>query len=114
MGRTCTPTLSCLEVPPCTLVLLTECKKKSLPWLHPPSKSRLLLLQKENTLYGLEVPFWLLSPLSSRCGSQNKNMTNVVHPLFTENAFKCFFTNQLFILINRLCDIKFLKSNCQT
>merc|ERR1712133_189420 len=41
--RTCTPTPSCLEVPPCTQVLPTECKRKSLPWLHPPSRSRSLL-----------------------------------------------------------------------
>merc|ERR1711978_197733 len=32
--RTCTPTPSCLEAPPCTQVLLTECKRKSLPWIH--------------------------------------------------------------------------------
>merc|ERR1711874_532587 len=83
---------------------LTECKRKSLLWLHPPSKSRSLLLQKENTLYGSEVPFWPLSQPSNRCGSQNKNMTNVVHQLFTENAFKCFLLNKIFILITRVCD----------
>merc|ERR1712136_236230 len=44
--RTCTPTPSCLEAPPCTQVLPTECKRKSLPWLHPPSRSRSLLHQK--------------------------------------------------------------------
>merc|ERR1711862_20151 len=27
--RTCTPTPSCLEAPPCTLVLLTECRRRS-------------------------------------------------------------------------------------
>merc|ERR1712029_143266 len=31
--RTCTPTPSCPEAPPCTQVLLTECKRKSQPWL---------------------------------------------------------------------------------
>merc|ERR1711878_53343 len=41
--RTCTPTPSCLVAPPCTQVLPTECKRKSLPWLHPPSRSKLLL-----------------------------------------------------------------------
>merc|ERR1711953_126996 len=34
--RTCTPTPSCPEAPPCTQVLLTECKRKSLPWPLPP------------------------------------------------------------------------------
>merc|ERR1712136_685900 len=52
--RTCTPTPSCLEVPPCTQVLPTECKRKSLPWLHPPLRSGSLLHQKENTPYGSE------------------------------------------------------------
>merc|ERR1711879_1070481 len=68
--RTCTPTPSCLEAPPCTQVLPTECKRKSLAWLHPPSKSRSLLHQKESTPYGSEDPSWLPSPPSNRCGSQ--------------------------------------------
>merc|ERR1712039_1037795 len=34
-GRTCTPTLSCPEAPPCTPVLLTVCRRRSPPWLHP-------------------------------------------------------------------------------
>merc|ERR1711992_441097 len=62
-------TPSCPEAPPCTQVLLTECKRKSLPWLHPPSRSRSLLHQKENTPYGSEDPSWLPSPPSNRCGS---------------------------------------------
>merc|ERR1712201_70300 len=49
---------------------LTECKRKSLPWLHPPSKSRSLLHQKENTPYGLEDPSWLPSPPSNRVDHQ--------------------------------------------
>merc|ERR1719461_2661387 len=87
-GRTCTPTLSCLVAPPCTLVLLTECKRRSLLWLLPPSKSRSLLHQKGNTPSGLVAPSWLLSPPSNRCGSPNKNMMNVVPPLSTESASK--------------------------
>merc|ERR1712037_290813 len=39
-GRTCTPTPSCPEAPPCTPVLLTACRRRSLPWLPPPSRSR--------------------------------------------------------------------------
>merc|ERR1712080_454255 len=34
------PTPSCLEAPPCTPVLLTVCRRRSLPWLPPPSRSR--------------------------------------------------------------------------
>ena len=37
-----TPTLSCLEAPPCTPVLLTGCRRRSPPWLFPPSRSRSL------------------------------------------------------------------------
>merc|ERR1739845_172226 len=59
MGRTCTPTPSCLVAPPCTQVLPTECKRKSLPWLHPPSRSKSLLHLRENTPCGLEDPSWL-------------------------------------------------------
>merc|ERR1712156_1382407 len=95
--RTCTPTPSCLEAPPCTQVLPTECKRKSLPWLHPPSKSRSLLHQKENTPYGSEDPSWLPSPPSNRCGSPSKNTTNAAHPLSTENAFKYYFLSYLVI-----------------
>merc|ERR1712218_712831 len=104
--RTCTPTPSCLEAPPCTQVLPTECKRKSLPWLHPPSKSRSLLHQKENTPYGSEDPSWLPSLPSNRCGSPSKNTTNAAHPLSTENAsklylFSCYIVfNLLFMLFD--------------
>merc|ERR1712126_495523 len=66
-------------------------QRKSLPWLHPPSRSRSLLHQKENTPYGSEDPSWLPSPPSNRCGSPSKNTTNAAHPLFTENASKLYF-----------------------
>merc|ERR1711978_608226 len=104
--RTCTPTPSCLEAPPCTQVLLTECKRKSLPWLHQPSKSRSLLHQKENTPYGSVDPSWLPSPPSNRCGSLSKNTTNAAHPLSTANASKlyifyyCIVFNLLFMLFD--------------
>merc|ERR1712062_927987 len=93
-GRTCMPTLSCLVAPPCTLVLLIVCKRRSLPWLHPPLRSRLLLPQKGSTPSGSEVPSWLPSPPSNRCGSPSKNTTNAAHPLSTGSAsnflFYCF------------------------
>ena len=90
------PTLSCLVAPPCTLVLLIVCKRRSLPWLLPPSRSRLLLPQKGNTLSGLEDPSWHPSPPSNRCGSPSKSTMNVAHPLSTGSASKlnlyyCFY-----------------------
>merc|ERR1712061_677718 len=98
--RTCMPTLSCLVAPPCTLVLLIVCKRKSLPWPHLPLRSRLLLPLRGNTPYGSEVPSWLLSPPSNRCGSPSKNMTNAVHPLFTGNASNFWeFLQTIFIFI---------------
>merc|ERR1719397_1033849 len=36
--RSATP--SCPEAPPCTPVLLTACRRRSPPWLPPPSRSR--------------------------------------------------------------------------
>ena len=84
------PTPSCPEAPPCTQVLLTECKRKSLPWPHPPLRSRSLLHPRENTPYGSEDPSWLLFPPSNRCGSPSKNTTSAAHPLSTENASKYF------------------------
>jgi hypothetical protein len=82
------PTLSCPEVPPCTLVLLTECRRKSLPWLHPPLRSRSLPHQKGNTPSGSEARSWLPCPPSNRCGFQSKNTTNQVPELSTANAFR--------------------------
>merc|ERR1712117_754453 len=86
--RTCTPTLSCPVAPPCTQVLLTECRRRSLLLLHPPSRSRSLLHQRESTLSGSEDPSWLPCPPSSRCGSPSRNMTSLAHQLSTENASK--------------------------
>merc|ERR1711936_803826 len=83
-------TPSCLVAPPCTQVLPTGCKRKSLPWPHPPSRSKSLLHQRENTPYGSEDLSWLPSPPSNRCGSPSKNTTNAAHPLSTENASKLY------------------------
>merc|ERR1712080_427353 len=85
-GRTCTPTPSCPEAPPCTLVLLTVCRRRSLPWLPPPSRSRLSLLQRGSTPSGSDDPSWLPSPPSSRCGSPSRSTMNVVPPLCTGSA----------------------------
>merc|ERR1711874_43752 len=86
--RICTPTLYSQEAPPCSLVLPTGCKRRSHPLLHQPSRSRSLLHQRGNTLYGLEDPSLLHSPLSSLCGCPSRNMTSLAQELFTANASK--------------------------
>merc|ERR1712129_239543 len=88
MGRISMPTPSCPEVPPCTPVLLTVCRRKSLLLLHPPSRSRSLLPQRGNTLSGSEDPSLLPSPPSSRCGSPSRSMMSAAHPLSTASASK--------------------------
>merc|ERR1719228_543665 len=80
------PTPSCLEAPPCTLVLLTECRRRSLLLLPPTSRS--LLPQRGSTPSGSEDPFLHPSPPSNRCGSPSRNMMNVALPLSTANASK--------------------------
>merc|ERR1712034_4452 len=87
-GRTCTPTLSCLEAPPCTPVLLTVCRRRSLPWLLPPSRSRSSLPQRGSTPSGSEDPFWPLSPPSSRCGSPSRSTMSAAPPSSTGSASK--------------------------
>merc|ERR1712106_1024205 len=87
------PTPSCPEVPPCTPVLLTVCRRKSPLLPHPPSRSRSLLPQRESTLSGSEDPSLLLSPPSSRCGSPSRSTMSAAHPLSTASASKqfCFY-----------------------
>merc|ERR1712130_217744 len=75
-GRTCTPTPSCPEAPPCTPVLLTVCRRRS-----PPP-------QRGGTPSGSEAPSWLPSPPSSRCGSPSRSTTSAAHPLSTASASK--------------------------
>merc|ERR1719481_1270163 len=83
------PTLSCLEAPPCTLVLLTVCRRRSLLLHHQPSRSRSLLHQRGSTLSGLEDPSLLPSQPSRRCGAPSRSMMSAAHPLFTASASKC-------------------------
>merc|ERR1711972_1233731 len=87
-GRTCTPTPSCPEAPPCTPVSLTACRRRSPPWLHPPSRSRSSLPPRGSTPSGSEAPSWLPSPPSSRCGSPSRSTTNAAHPSSTASASK--------------------------
>merc|ERR1719232_1179549 len=84
------PTPSCPEAPPCTPVLLTECRRRSQLLLHPPSRSRSLLHQRESTLSGSEDPSLLHSPPSSRCGSPSRSTTSAAQPLSTASASKLF------------------------
>ena len=86
--ETCTPTLSCPEARPCTLESPREWPKSSRPLLHQQWRLKLLPHQKENTPYGLVALFLPHYLLSNRCGSQKLNMTSLVHPSSTENAFK--------------------------
>merc|ERR1712130_787876 len=91
------PTLSCPEAPPCTPVLLTECRRRSPLLPHPPSRSRSLLHQREGTPSGSEDPSLLPSPPSSRCGSPSRNTTSAAQPLSTASASKCYFLYLLFL-----------------
>merc|ERR1711973_911242 len=98
-GRTCMPTLSCLVAPPCTLVLLTGCRRRSPPLPHPPSRSRSLHPQRGSTLSGSEDPSWPPSPPSNRCGSPSRGTTSAAHPLSTGSASKLL--RQLYCLLAR-------------
>merc|ERR1712029_1322781 len=81
---------SCPEAPPCTPVLLTECRRRP-PLLPPqPSRSRSLLHQRESTLSGSEDPSWPPSPPSSRCGSPSRSTMSASPPSSTESASKSF------------------------
>merc|ERR1712202_97246 len=86
--RTCTPTPSCPEAPPCTPVLPIVCRRRSPPSLPPPSRSRSSLLPRGSTPSGSEDPSWLPCPPSSRCGSPSRSTTSAAHPLSTASASK--------------------------
>merc|ERR1712107_788875 len=77
-GRTCTPTLSSLEAPPCTPESPTECRRRSPPWLP----------QRGSTPSGLEAPSWLPSPPSSRCGSPSRSTMSPAPPSCTGSVSK--------------------------
>merc|ERR1712128_177788 len=96
-GRISLPTLSCLVAPPCMLVLLIVCRRKSHHWLHQPLRSRSLLLLSVNTLYGSVAPSCLLCLLSRPCGSPRRNTKNPAQELFTANVSKKY--NWLYIII---------------
>merc|ERR1712217_481331 len=59
---------------------------------------KVVLHQSANTPYGLEDPSLLPFPPFNKCGSPRKNMTNLVHLLYTESASKCtpLYLNRFF------------------
>merc|ERR1711884_887161 len=87
-GRTCTPTPSCPVAPLCTPVLPTGCRRRSPPWLPPPSRSRSSLPPRGSTLSGSEDPSWPPCPPSSRCGSPSRSTTSAAPPSSTASASK--------------------------
>merc|ERR1711974_566760 len=80
------PTPSCPAAPPCTPVSLTGCRRRSPPWLLPPSRSRSSLPLRGSTPSGSEDPSCPLCPPSSRCGSPSRSMTSAAHPLSTASV----------------------------
>merc|ERR1712137_109379 len=106
------PTLFFLEEPPCSLESVSVCPRRSLPWLLPPSRSRLWLLLSASTLSGLEDLFLLLCPPSKVCGSARKNMTNPDHRSSTASASKedvsTFVLDTLLWIMHRLTFIVIL------
>merc|ERR1719474_936212 len=79
-------------VPPCTLVLLTGCRRRSLPLLPAPSRSRSLLLPRGSTPYGSVAPSSPPCPPSSRCGSPSRSTMSAAHPLSTASASNYFIS----------------------
>merc|ERR1712038_1535624 len=98
-GRTCTPTPSCPVAPPCTPVSLTGCRRRSLPWLPPPSRSRSLLPQRGSTPSGSVAPSCLPTPPSNRCGSPSKSTMSAAHPSSTGSASKLLILPQFQLLL---------------
>merc|ERR1712149_55435 len=99
-GRTCTPTPSCPEAPPCTPVLLTVCRRRSPPWLPPPSRSSSSLPPRGRTPSGSEDPSWPPCPPSSRCGSPSRSTTSAALPSSTASASKCFVLSSVFVYLH--------------
>merc|ERR1712241_871243 len=87
-GSTCTPTPSCPVAPPCTPVSPTGCRRRSPPWLPPPSRSRSSLPPRGSTPSGSEDPSWPPCPPSSRCGSPSRSTTSAAPPSSTASASK--------------------------
>merc|ERR1711902_381771 len=76
----------------------TECRRRSPPWLPPPSRSRLSLPPRGSTPSGSEDPSWPPCPPSSRCGSPSRSTTSPAPALSTESASKLLSAVQIFEL----------------
>merc|ERR1712212_1370093 len=87
-ARTCTPTPSFPEAPPCTPVSPIVCRRRSPHWLLPPCRSRSSLLPRESTPSGSEAPSWLPFPPSRRCGSPSRSSTSLAPESSTASASK--------------------------
>merc|ERR1711974_376140 len=105
-GRTFMPTPSFPEAPPCTPVLLTVCRRRSLPSLPPPLRSRSSLPPRGSTPFGSEDPSSPPSPPSSRCGSPSRSTTSPAPALSTGSASKLkqFLTTTPFFMFNNFND----------
>jgi len=77
--------------------------QKEISALAPPTMKIKIIAPPERKysvwIGGSEDPSWLLSPPSNRCGSRNKNTTNLVHQLSTENASKLFIYFPVFFVL---------------
>merc|ERR1711915_267437 len=98
-GRTFWPTLSCLVVPPCMLVLLTGCRRKSPLLLLPLLRSRSSLHLRGSTPSGSVVPSLVLCPPSRTCGSPRRSTTSLALASFTANVsnFRILSTHSWYI-----------------
>merc|ERR1712096_215028 len=76
-------TMCCPVVPPCTLVSLTGCRRKS------------LLPLRGSTPSGSVAPSWLPCPPSSRCGSASRSTMRQAPALSTGSASKYAFLHLL-------------------
>lgn len=101
------PTLSCPEAPPCTLVLLIVCRRKSPPLPPQPSRSRSSLPPRGSTPYGSVDPSLPPSPPSNRCGSPRRNTTNPALESSTASASK-YSLHQSFLLLGAVLSSAFI------
>merc|ERR1712127_32644 len=73
--------------------------QKEITALAPSTmKIKIIAPPERNTLYGSVVQSWLHYLPFNLCGLQRLNTMNLVHQLFTVNAFKCIM--MFFILYN--------------
>lgn len=84
--ETCTAILWLVEGQPSSLDFQNASIKRSRVWLHQVWRLRLLLLLKESSLFGWEVLFSPLLPVSRRCGSQKMSIMKLESQSFIGNV----------------------------